>query len=112
MNILKKLLIALFGNPNALEDSFDVSTPDVDEDEAFQYYNTFNLNDGHLLASELKKLEIDFRVEINDGISSVDERFGSAGARATMCLYIEEEYRDILDDLVRLHFHHDDEAGA
>lgn len=74
-------------------------------EERFQYYNTFNLKDGHLLASELEKLEIDFEVEFDDGIEPEVTRFGNHGNNASRTLYIEADYRDILDDLVRLHFH-------
>ncbi len=74
-------------------------------DERFKYYNTFNLKDGHLLASELEKLELPFEVELDDGIEPGVDRFGHGGNNASMTLYIEDSYRDILDDLVRLHFH-------
>lgn|GEM_PF-3500838 len=80
-------------------------TDGQESEEVFQYYNTFNLKDGHLLASELEKLELLFEVEFNDGIEAEVTRFGNGGNNASMSLYIEEEYRDILDDLVRLHFH-------
>ncbi len=74
-------------------------------DQRFQYYNTFNLKDGHLLASELEKLELPFEVTLDDGIEAEVTQFGNGGNNASMTLYIEEDYRDILDDLVRLHFH-------
>ena len=73
--------------------------------ERFQYYNTFNLRDGHLLASELEKHEIPFELEFDDGIEPEITRYGNHGNNASMSIYIEEDYRDILDDFVKLHFH-------
>ena len=55
---------------------------------------------------ELEKYELPFEFELNDGIGDVDARFGSGGDKATLSLYIEDVNRDILDDLVKLHFHH------
>ena len=74
-------------------------------EDRFQYYNTFNLKDGHLLVSELEKLDLPFEIEFDDGIEPTATRYGNGGNNAGMRLYIEAENRDILDDLVRLHFH-------
>lgn len=78
---------------------------ETEDDSPFKYYNTFSLKDGHLLAQELEKYEIPFEVEFDDGISSTEARFGSGGSKATMTLYIEDLNREILDDLIKLHFH-------
>ena len=80
-------------------------TDGQETDERFQYYNTFNLRDGHLLASELEKHEIPFQVEFDDGIEPEATRYGNHGNNAGMTIYIEETYRDILDDFVKLYFH-------
>lgn len=74
-------------------------------EECFQYYNTFNIKDGHLLASELEKHEIPFQVEFDDGIDPEATRYGNGGNNASIAIYIEDTYRDILDDFVKLHFH-------
>ena len=80
--------------------------PDEDVVSPFRFYQTFSLKDGHLLVQELEKYELPFEVELNDGIDDVNARFGSGGDKATLSLYIEDVNRDILDDLVKLHFHH------
>ena len=74
-------------------------------EDRFKYYNSFNLKDGHLLAGELEKLELPFEIEFHDGIEPGVNRFGNGGNNAGVTLYIEDQNRDILDDLVRLHFH-------
>lgn len=80
-------------------------TDGQESDERFQFYNTFNLKDGHLLASELEKHEIPFQVEFDDGIEPEVTRYGNSGNNASMTIYIEDNYRDILDDFVKLYFH-------
>ncbi|MFW5882966.1 MAG: hypothetical protein ACOCVG_01210 [Verrucomicrobiota bacterium] len=79
--------------------------PEEAESEALPFYNTFALKDGHVLAEELRRYEIPFEVEFDDGISRVNPHFGSGGHEATMSLYIADQHRPILDDLVKLHFH-------
>jgi len=103
--MLTKLTASLLGGRSDFRKPLAVSPPEIKEDERFQAYTTFALKDGHLLVSELEKLEVDFEIEIDDGISSGNESFGSSGDRATMTIYIEEKYRDVLDDLVKIHFH-------
>jgi hypothetical protein len=44
-------------------------------------------------------------VEFDDGIDPTATRFGNGGNNASMTIYIEETYRYILDDFVKLHFH-------
>jgi hypothetical protein len=108
MRLITSILGLIFGTENQ---QAEIAGPEAgrtdtrSDDERFQYYNTFNLKDGHLLASELEKLELPFEVEFDDGIEPGVNRFGNGGNNAGMTLYIEETYRDILDDLVRLHFH-------
>ncbi|MEM0966730.1 MAG: hypothetical protein AAGJ81_11330 [Verrucomicrobiota bacterium] len=105
--MFRDLIAALFGKPpgKSLQDA--LRQPDgIEEDEGpFQFYSTFSIRDGHTLASELKALQVPFEVELDDGIESVDVRYGSAGDQATMTIFIEEENRDILDELVAAHFH-------
>ncbi|MCC5806478.1 MAG: hypothetical protein JJU00_09145 [Opitutales bacterium] len=111
----KSVLAALFGGKI---EKIDVSPPDTDVPEpaapgegdelspdGFRRYNSFELRDGKILVDELEQLGIPFEIELDDGIRDVDFRFGSAGQMARMTLYIRDADRDILDDLVKLHFH-------
>lgn len=99
--MIQSLLQRLLGHP-APEKSY----PDAEVVSPFHFYQTFSLKDGHLLVQELEKYELPFEVELNDGIDAVNARFGSGGDKASLSLYIEDVNRDILDDLVKLHFHH------
>ncbi len=111
----KSLLAALFGGK---VEEVDVTPPGAEaptpEEEGgddnvspdgFRRYNSFELRDGKILVDELEQLGIPFEIELDDGIRDVDFRFGSAGQMARMTLYIRDADRDILDDLVKLHFH-------
>lgn len=108
MQLITSILRFFFGGdarPPLVAGPVAGRTDTVSGDERFQYYNTFNLKDGHLLAFELEKLELPFELSFDDGIDPEVTRYGNGGNNASMTLYIEETYRDILDDLVRLHFH-------
>jgi hypothetical protein len=108
MRLITSLLGLLFGSEahgSKVAGPEAGRTDETESDERFKYYNTFNLKDGHLLASELEKLELPFEVEFTDGIDPGVTRYGNGGNNASMAFYIEDTYRDILDDLVRLHFH-------
>jgi hypothetical protein len=108
MRLITSILGFLFGGDTSgsnLAGPEPGRTDGQEVEERFQYYNSFSLKDGHLLASELEKHEIPFQVEFNDGIDPAATRFGNGGNNASMTIYIEETYRDILDDFVKLHFH-------
>lgn len=109
---LGKIIAALFGGtvegPKLNPPLLPVPPPEEASssgDSRFHFYNTFNLRDGRLLVEELEKLGLPFEIELNDGVQDVNVQFGSAGQMARMTIYIEPENADILDDLVRLHFH-------
>ncbi len=112
----KSLIAALFGGKI---EKVEVKPPDVEDalpetgkhggddvsPDGFRRYNAFELRDGKILVDELEELGIPFEIELDDGIQDVDFRFGSAGQMARMTIYIRDADRDILDDLVKLHFH-------
>lgn len=104
---LNKALAAFFVGAKLPEDI--TVQPPTDEQTGgtgpFERYADFTLRDGDILVRELEKLNLPFEVELDGGISRVDERFGSYGHEAKMVLYIEWRNREILDDLVKLHFH-------
>ena len=102
--MIQSLLQRLLGFP-APEKSEPDDELDEDVVSPFHFYQTFSLKDGHLLVQELEKYELPFEVELNDGIDDVNARFGSGGDKATLSLYVEDVNREILDDLVKLHFH-------
>ena len=103
--MIQSLLQCLLGHPCPEKPEPD-GEPGEDAVSPFHFYQTFSLKDGHLLVQELEKYELPFEFDLNDGIGDVDARFGSGGDKATLSLYIEDVNRDILDDLVKLHFHH------
>ena len=107
--MLKWIIAALFGG-GAPQEEYRVKPPpgpgERERDpDGFRIYDTFPLRDGHLLASELERLGIPFEVDLDDGIDDVDWRFGSNGDKATLSIFLAEQDFEILDDLVKLHFH-------
>ena len=103
--MIGSLLQRLLRHPSP-EKSEPDEEPGGDAVSTFHFYQNFSLKDGHLLVQELEKYELPFEIELNDGIEDINARFGSGGDKATLSLYIEDVNRDILDDLVKLHFHH------
>lgn len=73
-------------------------------DDPMPLYGTFSLRDGHKIASDLKRNEIPFAVEFNDGIEKVSEAFGSGGHEATLSLYVEERHWGVVRDIIEVRF--------
>lgn len=75
-----------------------------DADDPLPLYGTFPLGDGHKIASDLKRNNIPFAVEFDDGIEQVAAALGSGGHEATLSLFVEETYWDVVNDIIRIRF--------
>ena len=109
MNFLDRMLLLLFGAPPKRPES-ELRAPElVDEtepdEEGFVLFETYQLKDGHAIASDLEENDIPFRVSMDSGIGGVDERFGSGGSNASFSLYIRDEDREIVNQVVQVRFH-------
>ncbi len=105
--MLKKLLAFLFvGAIPPPQDEFTVTPPpNEDEDEdGLTLYGTFGLQDGHAIASDLKRHNIPFKVSMDSGIDQVDPRFGSGGSCAEMSLYVAEDNWEIVNDIIEVRY--------
>lgn len=71
----------------------------------FPLFGTYALKDGHQIASDLKRNQIPFEVEMQSGIDEVSVQFGSGGDCATMSIYVAEENWEVVNIIIEERFH-------